>query len=385
VLNVHIYLGPPRFASRVLKITATLISRGIFDRVVIIATADDGGPARESIGLGRDVWRVNRKYTGQNVTAVVKAFGILLWSFSVIRALASQNVGCVNCHSLSVLPLCAALKVLKGSKLVYDTHELETETVAAGRFRRISARLVERSLMAFVDQLSVVNRSIQESYERSYGRKAWVVRNVPYRTDDAPARTYKLRHALRIEDDELVFLYQGGMSRGRGIHLLLDAFMRIPDRHLVFLGYGDLAAIVQDYSRKQRNIHYHAAVSPGQLNEYTPDADVGLCIFENVCMNHYFALPNKLFEYLICGVPVLVSDFPEMSRVVSDLECGWCSAADAERIRQVILKIDRRSICDRRNNIAKSRSKFGWQMEENVLVTMYQEMFPSRCDAKELA
>jgi glycosyltransferase involved in cell wall biosynthesis len=375
-VNVHIYLGPPRFASRVLKITESLIRRGIFDRIVIIATDGDGGPARESLGLGREAWRIERRYASENANALAKAFGILLWSLSVIRALQQKDITCINSHSLSVLPLCVVLKVLKRTKLVYDTHELETETVAAGKMRRIASKLVERSLMGIVDEISVVNDAIANWYQRLYKRKVWVVNNVPYRTERVPVRSYKLRRALGIDNDELIFLYQGGMSTGRGIHLLLEAFIDIPDKHLVFLGYGDLAATVQAYSRNRRNIHYHPAVSPDQLNDYTPDADVGLCTFENVCLNHYFALPNKLFEYLVCGIPVVVSDFPEMSRVVSNLDCGWCSAVEAEYIRQLILAIDRRSICEKRNNIARNRSKFGWQLEEEVLVSMYRQIFP---------
>jgi glycosyltransferase involved in cell wall biosynthesis len=384
-VNVHIYLGPPRFASRVLKITGTLIRRGIFDRIVIIATDGDHGPARESLGLGREAWRVGRRYTGENASALAKGFGILLWSLSVIRALASQDITYVNSHSLSVLPLCVVLKVLKRAKLVYDTHELETETVAAGKVRRIASKLIERSLMGFVDEVSVVNDAIAKWYQGSYNRKVWVVKNVPHQTEAAPVRTYKLRRQLQIGDNELVFLYQGGMSRGRGIHLLLEAFASVPDRHLVFLGNGDLAATVQAYSRKVRNIHHHPAVSPHQLNEYTPDADVGLCTFENVCLNHYLALPNKLFEYLVCGIPVLVSDFPEMCRVVSDLDCGWCSVVELECIRQLVMAINHECICEKRNSIAKNRNKFGWQLEEAVLISMYRQMFVRKLRSETIA
>jgi glycosyltransferase involved in cell wall biosynthesis len=381
-VNVHIYLGPPRFASRVLKITDTLIRRGIFDRVIIIATNGDGGPSKESLGLNREAWRVARRYAGHGAGMLAKAFSVLSWSLAVIRALKGRDIACINSHSLSVLPLCVVLKVLKRSRLVYDTHELETETIAAGKARRILGKLAERYLVYCVDEISVVNCAIAEWYQRSYDRKVWIVKNVPYRREPVPARTYRLRRDLGIDDNALVFLYQGGLWRGRGIHVLLQAFADIPDRHLVFLGHGELADTVQEHSSKRRNIHYHAAVSPDQLAEYTPDADVGLCILENACLNYYFALPNKLFEYLVCGIPVIVSDFPEMSRIVSTLDCGWCSVADVDRVRHVIVSIDRECICEKRSNIARNRGTFGWQLEEAVLLGMYRQMFPDACGPK---
>ena len=124
-----------------------------------------------------------------------------------------------------------------------------------------------------------------------------------------PKKTAILRSELGIPDGDLVFLYQGGLFRARRIEQLLRVFSRAAkDRHVVFMGYGELERMVRSAAATNYNIHFRPAVSPHEVLALA-GADVGLVGVENVCLSYYYSLPNKFFEEsLLAGVPVLGSD-----------------------------------------------------------------------------
>jgi glycosyltransferase involved in cell wall biosynthesis len=269
-----------------------------------------------------------------------------------------------------------ALKVLKRSKLVYDTHELETETVASHGLRKHLLKILERLLIRFVDETIVVNDSIAQWYKYKYRlKRVWVVRNVPYNQGENVAKTRILREAFGIQDEEIVYLYLGGISQGRGIPLLLDTFSRThPSRHVVFMGFGHLTPLVQEYAAKYPNIHYHPAVGLSDVLKHAAGADVGLSLIENVCMSYYLCLPNKVFEYMMAGLPMIVSDFPDMAALVERYDCGWKVAVDAEALLTLVKTISPKEVSAKSANACGARCHFGWHLEEPALLEVYWQM-----------
>ena len=269
-----------------------------------------------------------------------------------------------------------ALKVFKRSKLVYDTHELETETVAAHGIRKHLSKILERVLIRFVDETIVVNDSIAQWYKQEYRlKRVWVVRNVPYNAGENITKTRMLREAFGIRDEEIVYLFTGGISQGRGIPLLLDAFSRThPNRHVVFMGFDHLTSLVQEYAAKYPNIHHHPAVPSSDVLKYAAGADVGLCLYENTCLNHYLCLPNKVFEYMLAGLPMIVSDFPEMAALVERYDCGWKVAVDVEALLALVETISLKEVRAKSANACGARGHFGWHLEEPTLLEVYRQM-----------
>ena len=94
---------------------------------------------------------------------------------------------------------------------------------------------------------------------------------------------------------------------------------------------------------------------------------MGLCLFENVCLNHYLYLPNKVFEYMMAGLPMIVSDFPEMAALVERYDCGWKVTIDAEALLTLIKTISSKEISAKSANACGARCHFGWHLEEPTL------------------
>lgn len=377
-LNVHLYPSYFRNESRILRIVGTLQKRGVFNEFLIVGIRHPDLPETEELAPGVRLVRIAPafgKSLGGRVGWVIKAIG---WYVAVWRMLRLRPVTCVNCHSLSVLPIGRVLRLMSGCRLVYDTHELETETVSCHGIRRHVLRLVERLLIGQCDAVSVVNGSIAAWYRATYRLPAvWVVRNMPRGAFGAPRPTGLLRREAKLDAraDSLIFLYQGLLAYGRGVHLLLEVFRNLDEsHHLVFMGYGDLEPIVRRAAASHSNIHFIPAVSPDRLLEYTADADVGLAVIENVCLSYYLSLPNKVFEYAASGVPSLVSDFPEMARFVDETGFGWKVQPDVRALRARLSALGRDEIQRKKALIRSSPLQYSWEAEEPRLLAMYEHL-----------
>lgn len=381
-LNIHIYPSAFLNETRILKIVRSLRRASVFSNIVVIALWKEGLPRQEVLESGIEVIRVAPVIGARLVGKLGRVIKVLGWYIGVLLALKSRRVTCFNCHSLPVLPLSVVVKWWKGCVLIYDPHELETETAGLCGVRQRIARTLERGLIGFADAVCLVNRSIAEWYAARYHiKQVWVVRNVPYRSEQDPVRTGALRKAVGLSSEAQIFLYQGLLAPGRGVSLLIDAFARMPDRHLVFMGYGELEGRIREAAAQHANIHFITAVPPAQVKDYTVDADVGISLIENVCMSYYLCLPNKLFEYTVCGVPAVVSDFPEMSRFVNEYDCGWKVTPDSQALRRLVQSLTTAELAAKRANTRGSDRLYCWQEEEKILLAMYQALgFDAGCE-----
>jgi glycosyltransferase involved in cell wall biosynthesis len=373
-INIHIYPSPFRNESRILKITQTLRDVRMFDKIFILGTWEAPLPEREVLDETREVIRIPRKWGMEGAGTFWKALKTFEWSWRIARFFKGRDIACINCHSLPVLPLCAYLKVVHRAKLIYDTHELETETVGMGRVRKLLSKLIERVFIGFVDATVVVCDAIADWYKKAYPKqRVWSVRNMPYKLEVVPKPTALLRSRFEIGPEDTLFLYQGVLGKGRGIEILLDAFSRSrPDQHIVFMGYGELAPLVEKRAVECVSIHFHPAVRPDEILSYTADADVGISLIEDLCLSYRYCLPNKLFEYLDCGLPVVVSRLPEMTKVVETYDCGWIITISRNELVALLAALSPEKIAEKKAGALRARQNFGWQFEEPILLDVYK-------------
>ena len=268
-------------------------------------------------------------------------------------------------------------KLFSKSNLVYDAHELETERNGWSRARKEIGKLVERILIRQADGVIVVSESIAKWYRDNYSLKnVYVIYNFTYKHVEQGAYHAKVfRKRLKLRDDEILFIYQGALGRGRGIEILLNVFSKVDKiKHIVFMGYGDLEKAVKNWESKYSNIHFQPAVKPEEVLLYTSAADVGICLVENLCLSYYCTMPNKVFEYVSSGLPLIVSDFPEMAKIVDHNECGWKVSLDEGSVTDLINKISKEEIEQKRSNVLKCRDDFLWEKQEKKLLTIYRTL-----------
>jgi glycosyltransferase involved in cell wall biosynthesis len=302
------------------------------------------------------------------------------WYLRVFFEFRRKRPTFINCHSLSVLPLGVLFSWLCGSRLIYDTHELETETSESKGLRKVFAKFLERALIGQSEAVIVVCDSIGRWYRDTYKLiEVHVVRNIPHARPIPDRKSKLLRQMFGVGDGESLFIVQGIMDIGRGIDITLESFSEVDsDKHVVFFGNGSLQRELVDWSRRHPNIHYHPAVPPQELLELTAGADVGIALIENTCLSYYYCLPNKIFEYLLCGLPVIVSDFPEMAKIVDKNGCGWKSAVNTVSLIELLRSITPQEIAEKTIAAKERASKLGWHNEERILIDLYKRLL--KCD-----
>jgi glycosyltransferase involved in cell wall biosynthesis len=224
---------------------------------------------------------------------------------------------------LFLLPALAAAAARHRARLVFDSRELyaHLDSLIGKPWAGAFWRAVERRYIGRADAVLTVNRSIAERLAAAHGIAPPVVlHNVPPR--QAVERADRLRAALGIEPGTRILLYQGGLVRGRGLPALVEAARALPEAALVVIGGGDMSEALRAQARDQPNVHFLPFTPPGELLAYTASADLGVHLIEDTCLNHRLALPNKIFEYLMAGLPVVASDLPEIRRVVAGFDVG---------------------------------------------------------------
>lgn len=230
----------------------------------------------------------------------------------------------VICNDLATLPVGLVAKLFHPSlKLVYDSHEYQAHTRWVAPLKRWMIQQIEGFALRFTAVNVVVSPTIAKAYSRDYGiALPRVVMNCPPRLDSAPIG--RLREKIFADPDDRIVLFQGGLTEGRGIEQILESFAQLsqPNMRLVFIGYGPLATRIQAAAKADRRIALVPAVPPGELLEYTIDADFGLCFLNDDCLNHCYALPNKIFEYLMAGVPVVVNNLVEVRQIIERYAAG---------------------------------------------------------------
>ena len=275
-------------------------------------------------------------------------------------------------NDLDTLPANYLASRIKRKPLVYDSHEYFTEVpelVNRPRVKAIWTR-IEKALVPKVDAAYTVCESIAEVYRSKYGVDFKVVRNLPVR-----ATTKSI--ADRISNSPKIILYQGALNLGRGLEDTIKAMQFIEGAEFWLAGDGDLTQKLKELAislKLESKVKFLGRLPLQELNEVTRKADLGISLEEDLGLNYRFALPNKLFDYIQAGVPVLVSDLPEMKRIVLKYEVGTFvenakRSELAEALKDALFDDEKREIWGRNMNWAAD--KLNWEREEEIVQGIY--------------
>jgi len=233
-------------------------------------------------------------------------------------------------HSHDLYPLAVSTMFARecGAKVIYDAHELEVERmpVMSKEQKRFTAS-IEDHLINQCDEMMTVCDSIAGIYRERTGRTPTVIFNSPD-TRVAVDTTFGLRAATGLGEQVPLIAYTGGVGReGRGLHLVMEAMLLLPDFHLAILGPRHVTN--DEWLLEQAKIigvshrvHLLPPVPADQVIHATKDADIGVCPIQDASLSYRFSMPNKLFEMALSGLPIAVSGLPEMGRFVEKNKLG---------------------------------------------------------------
>jgi len=325
-------------------------------------------------------------------------------SWAVLASRAARSAEILHAHDLSgALPALVALRARPSATLFYDSHEVFLESgrwaKAPAVIRRLLAKWFEQPTLQRAAALIAVNPQVIEELAKRYEIPARrvVTYNCPSSWNPEPRDT-QLRSAIGVDADAKVILYHGGFSAHRGLGELLVAIRdpRLATAHLVFLGYGPLESKLRSAAAEPNlsgRVHVLDAVSPDVLDRWVSGADVGMSTVLPSTLNHRISTPNKLFESIAAGVPVVGSDFPTMREILLDNAAGplgaVCDPTDPDAVAAAIDSILRRSAADRAalraRCLAAAATRWNWDSQAQALAGLYRSIeTPTRDGEDEL-
>ena len=366
--------------TRVEKEARTLAAAGY--RVTVVADGVAGLPDRESRD-GIEVRRVARR------GPPIPGLRFVVHELRLARVLRALRADVYHAHDSNALIPVAWASRARGVPFVYDAHDLWL-----GRPRRERSRgyfalsqafytAVERWLVPRAAATLTVSEPIARHLERRYRlERVHLVPNYPDLAGPVVAKDLRsLPGGAAIGEEPPLVLYLGGLMAGRGLEQLVDAIGLVQSVQLVLLGQGPLANDLKHRAAglgAGDRVHVLAPVSPDQVIAYAASADIGVSPIVPSCLNYRYSLPNKLFQYMAAGIPVVASDFPQVRAVVEGEACGLL--VDTERPPAIAAAIERiiaapleaEAMGDRGRRAVEAR--YHWEAAGRMLREIYRQL-----------
>lgn len=287
-----------------------------------------------------------------------------------------KNYDIYHSNDLNTLPqgyICSKWR-LKRKKLIYDSHEVQTSRT--GYQSPVYGKL-EGFLIKKIDDMIVENHTRASYNEKLYGFYPHVVHNYPFKQTNNNKEKVDLHEILGISKEEKILLYQGGIQTGRGLDKLIKAAPLFNEGTLVLIGDGKIKKELQNMVQEmklQDKVKFLPKVPLEELPKYTRNAYLGFQVLNNVCFNHYSASSNKLFEYMMAGVPVVACSFPEIKRVVEDDSTGvLVDSHDLVSIAEGVnwLLNNQSKHQEMQANSYTASQKYNWENEKDIFLSIY--------------
>ena len=266
---------------------------------------------------------------------------------------------------------------MKKKRLVYDSHEYfcgELSVVNKPASLWVWSH-IEKFCFPKLKTVITVSQSIVDQYEKEYGIRPYLVRNIPSQRDFELTET---RASLGMPEDKSILILQGNaINEGRGGEEMIEAMPLLPDTHLFVVGNGSSLPAMKKRAEELNisdRVTFVGRQNQQMLYNYTVLADVGIALDRDVSANARFSLPNKIFEYIKAGTPLVVSNLVERRHVVEKYQVGvvaesWTPETIAAAVRQLTDNPDFYQQCQ--EHCATAAQELTWENEEKVLAEIY--------------
>lgn len=302
-----------------------------------------------------------------------------IWAFF---SLIFRDVELIHANDLDTLLAARLVGLIRRIPIVYDSHELFTEVpelIHKEKTRRFWIWL-EKMLVKGLKYCSTVSNGVAAELQKRYNTHFEVIRNLPFRNEV---------DIQNSPSDNNTILYQGALNIGRGLEKLIEAMQWIQNAKLTIVGEGDIERKLKEQCQNLNlceKIHFTGRVPLEELNQITRNSTIGVSIEEDLGLNYRYALPNKLFDYIQAGLPVLTSNLPEMKSIVDDYGVGEtieseCSAILLAKKLQHMLN-DKLKMEDWRQRSLSAGSILCWENEKDKLIKIVEKSISKKTNTK---
>lgn len=265
-----------------------------------------------------------------------------------------------------------SISKLQSKKLVYDSHELFPEIpelVAKPTVKKIWTSLESSILPKLKNNYTVCN-SISEFYKNKYNVDFKIIKNFPNKSEKTEFGSLP----FNIKNKKII-IYQGAINLGRGIELILKAMLYLHNHIFLIIGSGDVLSELKQLTKElniQEKVLFMGRLSPKELRKLTPLANLGISLEEDLGLNYRFALPNKIFDYIQAEIPILISDLPEMKKIVLEYNVGEIvkNREPKNIANQIKLLLEK----DLSKELQRAKRELIWEKQEEELLSIFNNL-----------
>lgn len=264
---------------------------------------------------------------------------------------------------------------IKGLDMVFDSHEIfsEAPTLHNRKFKKKIWKTLEKSIVPKIKHFYTVSNGYADWFQKEYKIRPEVIMNVPV---VKPILDNEIKIQLpKIKPDEKVLIYQGAINFSRGIDKMIEGMQFMENTQLWIIGNGPKKAEFEKLVRElnlTEKVQFLGSVSPNELKQITPKADLGLGLEEDFGISYRYALPNKIFDYTHAGIPILGTYLPEIKNTIETYGIGkTIENHEPEHIAKMIREMLDEGKESYTENLKNAAEIFNWENEEKKLEKIY--------------
>jgi glycosyltransferase involved in cell wall biosynthesis len=376
--------------SRVIRIIRSLSKNenNLIDLFYIEGTEADNSLFSKNVRL----FSIDRKITFK--TQVLRHSFFYNEFLFFVKAVLSTTVNYDYIYANDLPCLSPAIKLKKhlNAKVIYDSHEIYLETInqffpisSTGIkklifkfiifFMRKFGEIAEKRLLKKTDTFITVGLGLKLYFERKYNVKNInVLMNFP--TKPIQLKSVDLHNILGIDKSDFLVIYQGVLNLGRGLFTMIESLKYTnPNVKLVILGYGTLKESLKEFVKLNNltdKVHFLEKVDSSVLLNYTKAANCGISLLEPFNLSCKYAAPNKLFEYINAGIPIITSDTFESRIIFKKYEVGIILENDPIIIANAMNEMSVKDLSHYVKNCENAAREFNWENQEEILLNLIQ-------------
>lgn len=332
----------------------------------------------QALALAADVW--------------MRTYGtvrLAYWWRGAVRETRALAPDVVHANDANALVPALLSTIGTRARVVYDSHELWRHRNILRRNRWLAPYVeaaIESVGIRMVAGVITVSPSIADWLQRTYSlrERPTLVRNIPTARELPDPAQGRLHELAGLAPADKVVSYVGGITTGRGLEETVDAMALLPeDTHLVLLGYGEQRYVDGLLERARtagvhRRVHLAGSVPSPEVPQALADADVAVVFVRPICLSYRYSLPNKLFESIHAGLPIVAADLPDTAEVVRRYGVGEVFDAStpedlAAAVREVLGHPAAYRVAAR-----AAAAELTWEHEADQLVGLYARVLEGR-------
>lgn len=326
--------------------------------------------------------KLKRPYRTKRIKLIFNKGALFYAEFNIrlFIILLFSKVDIYHANDLDTLLANYLAAIIRRKPIVYDSHEYFTG-VPEIQNKKIVKKIwqtIEQFIFPKLKHIITVNQSIAQLYKEEYKKDLRILRNVPNKI-----KTLKLKSKLElniVEDRDIIITQGAGININRGVEELVEAMQYLNDVCLIIIGDGDVIPQLKKRVlelKLENSVIFKGRMPYHEMMQYTQHAQLGLTLDKDTNTNYKYSLPNKLFDFIHAGIPVLASKIIEVEKIIKKYQIGlFINNHEPTHIaNQIKYALDNKElISEWKSNTNNAAKELNWEIEENTLKDLYKKI-----------